>query len=242
MKQVLGILLTVLFFGSIISCSISEVDSTTDPTRENRPATLSSNKRLLYLGVSQGVLNFNNEIPIYNVIIPNTFTTYNLTPIAEDNRTTILVNGTEVLSGSTSFDIPLSQGDNTITVEVIAEDGNYTEFIITVTTVLVNELFLGADYNDILNPGDKVYYSFIAVLGKTYNIFAKGDDNMIAGYTTAIKVSTSNELSNGIPYFQELTGTINKDITPTSVGKIYIFLSLDDDTRSGGFNLKVTEF
>lgn len=239
MKQLLGVLLTILILGSIISCSISEIDSTTNPTQENSPTTLSNNKRLSSLSVSNGKLDFNNDTKLYSITITDTVTTFYISPITEDINATVFINGT-VVPSSFFYGIPLVQGDNTITLEVIAEDGNYTEFIIKVTTVSVIELVLGAEINSTLNPGDKLYYSFDAVSSSTYQIFAQGASN-IAGHTTAIKITASNELSSGMNFLQDLTGTINENIPQHYTGKIYILLTLDNDTRSGDFKLKVSE-
>jgi alpha-tubulin suppressor-like RCC1 family protein len=61
-------------------------------------------------------------------------TTWAVTPTVTDLTATLTVNGTPVVSGSASAQIPLSIGSNTITIVVTAQDGvTQTTYTITVT-------------------------------------------------------------------------------------------------------------
>ena len=89
------------------------------------------NVRLSALSISAGTLNFDADISDYTVNVTNNVASVTVTPTADDNDATLTVNGTDVVSGSASSEIPLTEGENTvIQVVVRAEDrattGTYT--------------------------------------------------------------------------------------------------------------------
>jgi hypothetical protein len=67
--------------------------------------------------------------------VPNSVTTFNVTPVLEDEiNAAITVNGENVTSGQNSSDVDLSVGENPISVVVTAESGGtFKTYIITVT-------------------------------------------------------------------------------------------------------------
>ncbi|GGJ14160.1 Ig-like domain-containing protein [Paenibacillus hunanensis] len=86
---------------------------------------LSSNANLSSVQLSEGVL-----IPIftpaqtsYMASVQNDVYRITFTPTAEDSNATIRINGNTVQSGQASASIELQTGTNTITIEVLAADG-----------------------------------------------------------------------------------------------------------------------
>ena len=105
---------------------------------DSAPATMSinvtdvmDNVKLSALSISAGTLNFDADISDYTVNVTNNVASVTVTPTADDNDATLTVNGTDVVSGSASGEIPLTEGgDTVIQVVVSAEDrattGTYT--------------------------------------------------------------------------------------------------------------------
>ena len=105
---------------------------------DSAPATMSinvtdvmDNVKLSALSISAGTLNFDADISDYTVTVTNNVASVTVTPTADDNNATLTVNGTDVVSGSASGEIPLTEGEDTvIQVVVTAEDdtttGTYT--------------------------------------------------------------------------------------------------------------------
>jgi gliding motility-associated-like protein len=85
----------------------------------------SSDALLSNLTASEGTLSpaFNSSIIAYADTVSGLVSVITVTPTAEDSTATITVNGTTVISGAASGNIPLTIGTNTITVEVTAQDG-----------------------------------------------------------------------------------------------------------------------
>ncbi len=93
-------------------------------------ATLSS------LSLSSGSLSptFNSGTSFYTSFVTNSINSITATPIVSDASATVTINGTAVVSGTSSTAIPLVVGNNTITVIVTAQDGITKQTY----TVLVN--------------------------------------------------------------------------------------------------------
>lgn len=110
----------------------SRASYTVTVTREKK-STISSLSSLTF---SVGNFNpsFRSEITEYSASTPNEFASITVTPTATDITATIKVNGTTVASGATSSAIPLTVGNNTITILGTAEDGvTTTSYTVTVT-------------------------------------------------------------------------------------------------------------
>ncbi|WP_205910415.1 cadherin-like beta sandwich domain-containing protein, partial [Rhizobium sp. FKL33] len=89
----------------------------------------STDAMLTSLSLSSGTLSpsFSSAIHSYTVSVDNDVSSIKVTPVVSDAGATVTVNGATVTSGSTSGNLSLDVGDNTITVEVTAEDGVTTE-------------------------------------------------------------------------------------------------------------------
>ncbi|WP_322907883.1 Ig-like domain-containing protein, partial [Paenibacillus sp. SGZ-1009] len=94
-------------------------------TRTVNVQFLSDNANLASLQLSAGVL-----IPIftpaqtsYMASVPNDVYQLTFTPTAADSNATIRINGSTISSGTASIPISLQTGNNTVTIELIAADG-----------------------------------------------------------------------------------------------------------------------
>ena len=88
------------------------------------------------LSLSAGTLGlaFDPLTTAYTASVSNDVASLTLTPVASDTNATLTVNGNAVTSGQASVAISLGVGDNVITIEVTAEDGNTTRtYRVTVT-------------------------------------------------------------------------------------------------------------
>ena len=85
----------------------------------------SSNTNLSGLTINSGTLSpsFSAETTIYKVKVTGKVTSVSITPTKSDVHNSIRVNGTLVSSGSSSSNIGLNTGTNTITVDILAQDG-----------------------------------------------------------------------------------------------------------------------
>ena len=89
----------------------------------NTDATLSS------LVLSHGILNpvFSSDTYEYTAEVGHSTASLTVTPTAGFAYAAIQVNGIDTASGSTSNEIPLEVGENTITIVVTAQDGTTTK-------------------------------------------------------------------------------------------------------------------
>jgi len=114
--------------------SINGASSTTYTTTITR--SLSTDSTLFYLSISNGTLvpTFIGSTISYTDTVPNTVASVTVFPVANDSSSTIVVNGTPVISSTTSSPIALVTGTNIIKTVVTAQDrittGTYT---ITIT-------------------------------------------------------------------------------------------------------------
>ena len=95
----------------------------------------SSDNRLSALSISRGTLSpgFSSSELSYSATVGNDVEIVTVTPTANHPRATISVNGSSVLSGSASGPILLSEGENTITITVTAENDDQRIYRVVVT-------------------------------------------------------------------------------------------------------------
>ncbi|WP_459815200.1 cadherin-like beta sandwich domain-containing protein [Geotalea toluenoxydans] len=119
---------------------VSDVAGNTMATTSSRSYTtvapLSSNANLSNLVLSSGTLTpvFASGTTSYTASVANSVTSITVTPTEADTTASTTVNGIAVNSGTASGPIALAVGDNTITVQVTAQDGTTTKTY----TVIVN--------------------------------------------------------------------------------------------------------
>ena len=107
---------------------IEQVQSFSGTTLQGGDASLSG------LSVSVGTLSgpFKPDVLNYSESVGTSSTSLTVTPTATDSRATVRVNGNNVASGSPSSPINLTPGNNTITIDVTAEDGTALAYSIKV--------------------------------------------------------------------------------------------------------------
>ncbi|SDC12063.1 LPXTG-motif cell wall anchor domain-containing protein [Pelagirhabdus alkalitolerans] len=94
----------------------------------------SSNADLSNLQISEGELDpeFDAETTNYEVSVGNNTETLAITPTVDDETAIVSVNGSEFPSGEASENLPLEVGENAITVEVTAQNGDEKTYTLTV--------------------------------------------------------------------------------------------------------------
>lgn len=108
----------------------------TVPAATVTPPATSTDATLQGLTLSSGTLSpaFASATESYTATVENSVTSITVTPTVNNAKATVKVNNTAVTSGSASSAINLTEGKNTITVVVTAEDGTTTKtYTITVT-------------------------------------------------------------------------------------------------------------
>ncbi|QGQ99358.1 DUF1533 domain-containing protein [Paenibacillus psychroresistens] len=116
-------------------------------TRATASVVASSNASLSGISVSSGALNetFATATTSYTQSVASSVESLTVTPTVADGKASVKVNGTSVASGSASSAISLSEGANTITVLVTAEDSSTKTYTLTVTRAAIPSVNLGSD-------------------------------------------------------------------------------------------------
>lgn len=94
------------------------------------------NVYLSNLIVSSGTLNpsFSKEVMDYTLSVSNSVTSVTVTPTADNSNSKLTVNGISIISGQESSPINLNEGENIITISVLAVNGITTkEYTIIIT-------------------------------------------------------------------------------------------------------------
>ena len=165
-------------------------------TRQPREVVKSSDNRLSALSISEGTLtpDFAGSVQSYSATVGNNVASVTVTPTANHSRATISVNDTSVRSGSASEPIGLSDGENTITVTVTAENDDQRIYRVVVTRQppadLTPDAFSFEPKTD-AEPGTTVTSNSITVSG------------LSEGFSTSISVSRGTLMVNG----DEFSGT-----------------------------------
>jgi len=149
-----------------ISIVVTAEDGTTSQTYTvtvSRAVQLSDNADLFNLTLSTGSLTptFDSDTLTYTASVNFSTTTISATPTLSDTNASVTVNGVLTPSGSASDTISLDEGENTITLIVLAEDNTTTKtYTVTVTrqaAVIGSYAFYpnnGSNWNDyVLNDG-----------------------------------------------------------------------------------------
>ncbi|MFT9848537.1 cadherin-like beta sandwich domain-containing protein [Aneurinibacillus sp. REN35] len=134
-----------IFANTTIKLEIDDI-MVTDPI----VAPLSTNADLSNLSLSEGTLSplFASGTTGYTVNVGNAVSSLTVTPTVADSTATVKVNGVTVTSGNASGAISLSEGSNSITVEVTAQDGT-TKKTYTITVTRAASLSTNADLSNL---------------------------------------------------------------------------------------------
>jgi hypothetical protein len=114
---------------NLSGCSGSSGSSNSSSNDDDETEAVGSNASLSELTLTGASLDqlFQAEQLSYTASASYLQVSVTLTPVATDDGASILVNGDEVASGSASGPISLAEGENTISLEVTAEDGETTQ-------------------------------------------------------------------------------------------------------------------
>lgn len=129
MSRCLTIGLARLLFVSLVGCG-----GPTGVTGTQRPFDESDEARLGGLSLSAGDLDypFNPDDWTYSARVDHSVDILTVTPTAMHRAATILVNGDEVESGVASDSIALHVGENSVDIEVVAENGTRNAYRLAV--------------------------------------------------------------------------------------------------------------
>ena len=99
------------------------------------------NNDLSNLSLSSGALSpaFESDTLNYSVSVGNSVDFIQITPAVSYEKASVTVNGSLINSGDASGNIPLSVGNNTITIMVTAEDGSAKTYIVVVKRLEAGE-------------------------------------------------------------------------------------------------------
>lgn len=107
--------------------------NTSKPTKTETTTTKTETKKstdssLAVLAVEEGTISpeFSKDIKEYTMEVPNEVTVLNITATPNDSNAKVEISG----------NLELIEGENTVTVTVVAEDGSKTDYIIKVTRSL----------------------------------------------------------------------------------------------------------
>jgi predicted nucleic acid-binding Zn ribbon protein len=212
---VVTILVTLLLLG----CPSPTGDDGGGSSGGNDTGDVSTDATLSDLAISEGTLSsaFAAATTSYTVSVENAVTSVTVTPTVNDSGATVTVNGNAVTSGSASGAIILSEGSNTITVVVTAEDGTTTEsYTITVTRAAAGAAWtsidLGVSGTIEANNGLVVDSS-----GSIYAMYrdASDDVQVVKRSGTSNAVITPSGLANGSNGLIALDPTDNEPVIMT---------------------------
>ncbi len=124
---------------NVIDVVVTAEDGATTQTYTvtiTRLAPLSNDANLSSLSLSVGSLNpvFNTATLTYSASVNFTTTSITVTPVLSDTNASVTVNGTLTNSGAASDSINLDEGDNTISLVVLAEDDTTAQTYTVVVT------------------------------------------------------------------------------------------------------------
>ena len=112
--------------GGSNSGSTNKPSTPTKPTNsEEKETPKSSDSTLKSLSVLEGAISpeFNKDVREYKLTVPNEIGGANVTAIPTDSKATVTVTG----------NVGLKEGENTVTIIVVAEDGSSSKYLIRVT-------------------------------------------------------------------------------------------------------------
>ncbi|MFD1175045.1 cadherin-like beta sandwich domain-containing protein [Paenibacillus puldeungensis] len=130
---------------NVITVEVNAEDGVTTKTYTLKVTRAKSgNADLSSLTLSAGALNpdFSSGRTDYTVNVDHSVTSIAVTPTTADSMATVRVNGADATSGTASQQIQLNVGDNTISIEVTAEDGTTKTYKVTVFRAKSNDATL----------------------------------------------------------------------------------------------------
>jgi len=153
-----------------ITVIVTAQDGTTKTYTITVTRAISSDATLSALTISDGTLSptFNSNTILYTDSVGNLTTAVTVRPTTNESHATVTVNGTPVISRSSSNAVNLTVGSNTITIVVTGQDGIATKtYTITVTRASSSDATLSSlilskgELNPLFIPGRTSYTSSV---------------------------------------------------------------------------------
>jgi hypothetical protein len=192
------------------------------------------------LAISTGMLSpsFEPNTTDYHLNVPNSVTTFNVTPVLEDLSATITVNGEQVNSGQNSQDILLNVGENPISIIVTAEDGTPKTYTVTVNrlpydfTGFLPPLEPSGSTPNIFKIGKPIYVKFrlVDIEGNSY------PDATAKVYFAKISDGVVGEEMEAKPYGSTNTGNL---CTYDLKGRRYSFIMDSRGLSRGIYQIRI---
>ncbi|WP_213413342.1 cadherin-like beta sandwich domain-containing protein, partial [Xylanibacillus composti] len=218
-----------------IEVEVSAEDGTTTKTYTVTVVrAASSDADLSNLALSGGSLSpaFASSTITYTSSVGNEVNSLTVTPTVADSTATVTVNGTAVTSGSASDPIPLSVGDNPITVVVTAEDGTTKTYTVTVTRAASSN----ADLSNLTLSAGSLSPAFAS--GTILYTSSVGNEVNSLTVTPTVADSTATVTVNGTA----VTSGSASDPIPLNVGPntIEVEVTAEDGTTTKTYTVTVT--
>lgn len=208
---------------SVTSASGITKSYTVTVTREAAP--LSSNANLISLRTSVGELNplFSSGTIAYAITVNGNTRSVNVTGITSSADATIKINDRLVLSGQSSDDITLADGENRILVRVTAADGITTKTY----QVMVTKATFATTLPNVFTPnGDGVN-----------DLWILPNIGLYADCTVKIFNRGGQLLFSSVGYGTPWDGTFNGRVLPPDVYYYIIDLKHNQGVRSGAITI-----
>jgi hypothetical protein len=153
---------------------------------------------------------FQSTQPSYTASVGYVTTSLTLRFVASNSAASIKVNDDSVASGSDTAQIPLDEGDNTVTVEVTAEDGQTTQtYTLEVSRASATEFTQQAYLKAINAEGGDYFGNSVALDGDTLVV--------------------------GVPSEDSGFDDVESDNSATGSGAVYVFTRVDGSWRQQAY-------
>jgi len=239
---------SAVFTGHLTGTAVIHVTSGALANTPSGTITVISNDATLSgLSISSGTLtpSFGSTTYTYTDSVANSISSVTVTPTANQANATIKVNTILVNSGQASGAISLSVGSNTITVQVIAQDGStvetysitvirggvtkfsvsgYTSPMIAGTAGSITVLAQDGSGNTITNYTGTIHFTSSdrqAVLPSDYTFV--GSDNGTHTFNVTLKTADSQSITATDTLINTITGTqSNITINPAAASQVTV--------------------
>ncbi|HEU5139781.1 MAG TPA: immunoglobulin-like domain-containing protein [Bacillales bacterium] len=190
----------------------------------------SENANLANLTPTEGVLSgFNSSDTAYTLTVENQVDSLKFIPTLEDQKASVKVNGESVTSGNKSQEIPLSVGDNTVTVVVTAQNGTSKTYTVNVTreeSSNANLLSLIVDAGELSPAFDQDLTDYYLIVDP---------DTTSVGITPTVEQSDASIAMGG----SSATSGVLQNVAVSAGSSISIKVTAQDGTTVKTYNLKV---
>ena len=206
---------------------VSTQTYTVTVTRQAPPASTDASLSDLTLFAAALDQIFQSNNFSYSATVSYAIASTTVTPTTNDANATVTVNGTAVASGNPSGSIALAEGDNTINVVVIAEDGATTQTYTVTVTRQTAETFAQQAYVKASNTGPSDAFG--------YSLAMDGDTLAVGAFQQGGSATSTPSFSGAVYIFTRTSGVWSQQayIKASNAGYSYNFgaaVALQGDT------------